>query len=183
MARAADIELTIDDFQTVADRTPYLANLKPSGRYMMEDLHRVGGIPALLKYLLAHTDLIDGTQLTVTGRTLAENVADAPALAFGQEAQDVVRPLGDPIKRTGHIAILRGNLAPGSAVAKITGAEGVRFQGVAKCFDNLDGFYPALAAGEIRSGMVLVLRYQGPKGAPGMPEVLLTTCFSLYGVH
>ena len=171
MARAANIELTIDDFQTVADRTPYLANLKPSGRYYMEDLHRAGGIPALLKYLLAHTDLIDGAQLTVTGRTLAENVADAAELAFGQSAQDVVRSLADPIKRTGHIAILRGNLAPGSAVAKITGAEGVRFQGVGKCFDSLDGFYPALAAGEIRPGMVLVFRYQGPKGAPGMPEV------------
>ncbi|KAH9061299.1 dihydroxy-acid dehydratase [Lactarius vividus] len=172
MARAADVELTIDDFQAVADRTPYLANLKPSGRYYMEDLHRVGGIPSLLKYLLAHTDLIDGTQLTVTGRTLAENVADAAELEFGQPPQDVVRPLADPIKRTGHIAILRGNLAPGSAVAKITGAEGVRFQGVAKCFDSLDGFYPALAAGEIKPGMVLVFRYQGPKGAPGMPEML-----------
>ena len=178
MARAADIELTIDDFQAVANRTPYLANLKPSGRYYMEDLHRVGGIPALLKYLLANTDLIDGSQLTVTGRTLAENVADAPELAFGQ-MQDVVRPLEDPIKRTGHIAILRGNLAPGSAVAKITGAEGVSFQGVAKCFDNLDGFYPALAAGEIKAGMVLVFRYQGPKGAPGMPEVCLIACLLL----
>ncbi|KAH8990520.1 dihydroxy-acid/6-phosphogluconate dehydratase [Lactarius akahatsu] len=179
MARAADVELTIDDFQAVADRTPYLANLKPSGRYYMEDLHRVGGIPSLLKYLLAHTDLIDGTQLTVTGRTLAENVADAAELEFGQPPQDVVRPLADPIKRTGHIAILRGNLAPGSAVAKITGAEGVRFQGVAKCFDSLDGFYPALAAGEIKPGMVLVFRYQGPKGAPGMPEchaLTLTYC-------
>ncbi|KAI9442196.1 dihydroxy-acid dehydratase [Lactarius indigo] len=181
MARAADVELTIDDFQAVADRTPYLANLKPSGRYYMEDLHRVGGIPSLLKYLLAHTDLIDGTQLTVTGRTLAENVADAVELEFGQPPQDVVRPLADPIKRTGHIAILRGNLAPGSAVAKITGAEGVRFQGVAKCFDSLDGFYPALAAGEIKPGMVLVFRYQGPKGAPGMPEVFLTTWAGLAG--
>src|SRR5712691_10492112 len=153
MARAADIDLTIDDFQAVADRTPYLADLKPSGRYYMADLHRVGGIPALLKYLLAHTDLIDGTQLTVTGRTLAENVADAPEL-FVPEAgvvmQDVVRPLTDPIKRTGHIAILKGGLAPGSAVAKITGAEGVRFDGAARCFDELDSFYPALAAGEIR---------------------------------
>ncbi len=174
MARAADIDLTIDDFQAVADRTPYLADLKPSGRYYMADLHRVGGIPALLKYLLAHTDLIDGTQLTVTGRTLAENVADAPDLfvaAAAAAAQDVVRPLEDPIKRTGHIAILRGNLAPGSAVAKITGAEGVRFDGMARCFDNLDAFYPALSAGEIKPGMVLVFRYQGPKGAPGMPEV------------
>ena len=189
MARAADIELTIDDFQAVADRTPYLADLKPSGRYYMADLHRVGGIPALLKYLLAHTDLIDGTQLTVTGRSLAENVADAPELfAVGPSpgtrplpasgivataVQDVVRPLGEPIKRTGHITILRGNLAPGSAVAKITGAEGVRFDGTARCFDDLDAFYPALAAGLIRPGMVLVFRYQGPKGAPGMPEVRL----------
>jgi dihydroxy-acid dehydratase len=178
MARAADIELTIDDFQTVADRTPFLADLKPSGRYYMADLHRVGGIPALLKYLLAHTDhIIDGTQLTVTGRTLAENVADAVELFVGgpggteTQVQDVVRPLENPIKRTGHIAILRGNLAPGSAVAKITGAEGVRFDGTARCFDDEDSFYPALAAGEIRPGMVLVFRYQGPKGAPGMPEV------------
>jgi len=187
MARAADIDLTIDDFQTVADRTPYLADLKPSGRYYMADLHRVGGIPALLKYLLAHTDIIDGTQLTVTGRTLAENVADAPELfAFSPgtrplpvsgtvatAVQDIVRPLAEPIKRTGHITILRGNLAPGSAVAKITGAEGVRFDGTARCFDDLDAFYPALAAGEIWPGMVLVFRYQGPKGAPGMPEVRL----------
>jgi dihydroxy-acid dehydratase len=176
MARAADIDLTIDDFQAVADRTPYLADLKPSGRYYMADLHRVGGIPALLKYLLAHTNLIDGTQLTVTGRTLAENVADAPELfgaatAAAGAVQNVVRPLTNPIKRTGHIAILRGNLAPGSAVAKITGAEGVRFDGTARCFDDLNTFYPALAAGEIKPGMVLVFRYQGPKGAPGMPEV------------
>lgn len=178
MARAADINLTIDDFQTVADRTPYLADLKPSGRYYMEDLHRAGGIPALLKYLLAYTDLIDGTQLTVTGRTLAENVADAaelflvgPGTGTAVAAQDVVRPLSNPIKRTGHIAILRGNLAPGSAVAKITGAEGVRFDGTALCFDDENSLYPALAAGEIKPGMVLIFRYQGPKGAPGMPEV------------
>ena len=173
MARAADIELTIDDFQTVADRTPYLADLKPSGRYYMADLHRAGGIPALLKYLLAHTTgLIDGTQQTVTGRSLAENVADAPELfATSTVVQDVVRPLADPIKRTGHIAILRGNLAPGSAVAKITGAEGVRFEGTARCFDDEKSFYPVLAAGEVKPGMVLIFRYQGPKGAPGMPEV------------
>jgi dihydroxy-acid dehydratase len=179
MARAADIDLTIDDFQTVANRTPYLADLKPSGRYYMADLHRAGGIPALLKYLLAHTDIIDGTQLTVTGRTLAENVADAAELflagadgtASAATAQDVVRPLANPIKRTGHIAILRGNLAPGSAVAKITGAEGVRFDGTVRCFDDENSLYPALAAGEIKPGMVLIFRYQGPKGAPGMPEV------------
>ncbi|KAI9509709.1 dihydroxy-acid dehydratase [Russula earlei] len=183
----ADIDLTIDDFQAVADRTPYLADLKPSGRYLMADLHRVGGIPSLLKYVLAkRPDLVDGTQLTVTGRTLAENVADAAdlfpvepagttdaaAAAAAVQVQDVVRPLADPIKRTGHIAILKGNLAPGSAVAKITGAEGVRFDGAARCFDDQDAFYTALAAGEIRPGMVLVFRYQGPKGAPGMPEML-----------
>ncbi len=170
MARAADIDLTIDDFQTVADRTPYLADLKPSGRYYMADLHRAGGIPALLKYLLAHTDLIDGTQLTVTGRTLAENVADAVE-HFSSEpdtgpVQDVVRPLGNPIKRTGHIAILRGNLAPGSAVAKITGAEDVRFDGTARCFDDKVSFYPALAAGKIKPGMVLIFRYQAPRVPP-----------------
>ncbi|KAI0278472.1 dihydroxy-acid dehydratase [Russula aff. rugulosa BPL654] len=185
MARAADIDLTIDDFQTVADRTPYLADLKPSGRYYMADLHRTGGIPALLKYLLAHTDVIDGTQLTVTGRTLAENVADAPELFLdgpnsgtgtgiaATAQQDVVRPLANPIKRTGHIGILRGNLAPGSAVAKITGAEGVRFDGTARCFDDENSVYPALAAGEIKPGTVLIFRYQGPKGAPGPTAALI----------
>jgi dihydroxy-acid dehydratase len=172
MARAADIDLTIDDFQTVADRTPYLADLKPSGRYCMEDLHRVGGIPALLKYLLAHTDVIDGTQLTVTGRSLAENVADAAELFpagpdTAATAQDVVRPLANPIKRTGHIAILRGNLAPGSAVAKITGAEGVRFDGTVRCFDDENSIYPALAAGEIKGlGWFSFLGTRAPKVPP-----------------
>ncbi|THH15821.1 hypothetical protein EW146_g4724 [Bondarzewia mesenterica] len=134
----------------------------------MEDLHRIGGLPALLKYLRKYTDLLDGSQMTVTGRTLAENLEDVPELDFG--TQDVVRPLDNPIKPTGHITILRGDLAPGSAVAKLTGKEGARFEGVAKCFDSLDGFYPALAAGDIKPGMVLIFRYQGPKGAPGMPE-------------
>ncbi|VDC01636.1 unnamed protein product [Peniophora sp. CBMAI 1063] len=171
MARSADIELTIDDFQRVADRTPYLADLKPSGKYYMEDLHRVGGIPAIIKYLLNHTDLIDGSQMTVTGRTLAQNHEDVPEVDFSA-GQDVVRPLSDPLKPTGHLTILRGNLAPGTAVAKLTGKEGTRFEGVAKCFDSLEPFYPALAAGEIKPGMVLIFRYQGPKGAPGMPEML-----------
>lgn len=170
MARAAEIDLTIDDFQTVADRTPYLADLMPSGRYYMEDIHKIGGVPALVKYLLKNTDLIDGTQLTVTGKTLAENYEDVPDLEF--EKQDVVRKLSDPIKPTGHITIMRGNLAPQSAVAKITGKEGLKFEGIAKCFDSLEGFYPALAAGKITAGMVLIFRYQGPKGAPGMPEML-----------
>ncbi|KAI9061757.1 dihydroxy-acid dehydratase, partial [Trametes sanguinea] len=170
MARAADVELTIDDFQTVADRTPYLADLKPSGKYVMEDLHRVGGIPAILKYLLNHTDLIDGTQMTVTGKTLAENLEDVPELQF--ENQDVVRPLSNPIKATGHLTILRGNLAPDTAVAKITGKEGLRFEGIAKCFDSIPPFFTALEKGEITAGMAIIFRYQGPKGGPGMPEML-----------
>ncbi|KAG2016125.1 dihydroxy-acid dehydratase [Coprinopsis cinerea AmutBmut pab1-1] len=170
MARAAEIDLTIDDFQAVADRTPFLADLMPSGRYYMEDIHRIGGIPAIVKYLLNHSDLIDGNQMTVTGKTLAENLADVPELEFHN--QDVFRPLDNPIKPTGHITILRGNLAPETAVAKLTGKEGLRFEGVARCFDSLEKFYPALAAGEIKPGTVLIFRYQGPKGAPGMPEML-----------
>jgi dihydroxy-acid dehydratase len=170
MARAANVELTIDDFQAISDRTPYLADLKPSGKYYMEDIHKVGGIPSILKYLLRHTDLIDGSQLTVTGKTLAENLENVPELEFDQ--QDVVMKLENPIKKTGHLTILRGNLAPGTAVAKLTGKEGGRFEGTAKCYDDLDSFYPALEAGEIKAGMVLIFRYQGPKGAPGMPEML-----------
>lgn len=170
MARAAEVELTIDDFQMIADKTPFLADLMPSGRYYMEDIHKIGGIPAILKYLLNHTDLIDGTQMTVTGHTLAENLADVPELEF--DKQDIVRSLSNPIKKTGHITIMRGNLAPGTAVAKLTGKEGLKFEGIARCFDSLDGFYPALEAGEIKAGTVLIFRYQGPKGAPGMPEML-----------
>ncbi|KAJ7079092.1 dihydroxy-acid/6-phosphogluconate dehydratase [Mycena belliarum] len=169
MARAADIELTIDDVQMITDKTPYLADLKPSGKYYMEDIHRVGGVPAILKYLLNHTDLIDGSQLTVTGKTLAQNLEDVAELEFNQ---DVVRKLEDPIKSTGHLTILRGNLCPGSAVAKLTGKEGGYFEGTAKCFDSLDTFFEKLGAGEIKAGMVLIFRYQGPKGGPGMPEML-----------
>ncbi|KAF9051106.1 dihydroxy-acid and 6-phosphogluconate dehydratase [Hymenopellis radicata] len=170
MARAANIQLDVDDFQKVADRTPYLADLKPSGKYYMEDVHKVGGIPAIVKYLLNHTDLIDGSQLTVTGKTLAQNLEDVEELSF--DNQDVIRKLDNPIKKTGHLTILRGNLAPGSAVAKLTGKEGLKFEGTARCFDSLDGFFPALEAGEIKAGTVLIFRYQGPKGAPGMPEML-----------
>ncbi|KAF8973076.1 dihydroxy-acid/6-phosphogluconate dehydratase [Flammula alnicola] len=170
MARAADIELAIDDFQMIADKTPFLADLMPSGRYYMEDIHKIGGIPAILKYLLNNTDLIDGSQLTVTGKTLAENLVDVAELEF--DKQDVFRRLDNPIKPTGHLTILRGNLAPGTAVAKLTGKEGLRFEGIAKCFDDLAGFYVLLEKGEIKPGMVLIFRYQGPKGAPGMPEML-----------
>ncbi|KAI0930192.1 hypothetical protein AcV5_006973 [Taiwanofungus camphoratus] len=170
IARAANVPLTIDDFQQIADKTPYLADLKPSGKFLMEDLHKVGGIPALVKYLLKNTDLIDGSQMTVTGKTLAENLEDVPELDM--TTQDVVKPLSNPIKKTGHITILRGNLAPGTAVAKLTGKEGSRFEGVAKCFDTLPPFYTALEAGELKEGTVIIFRYQGPKGAPGMPEML-----------
>ncbi|KAK0504815.1 dihydroxy-acid/6-phosphogluconate dehydratase [Armillaria luteobubalina] len=180
MARAADIELTVDDFQAISDKTPYIADLKPSGKYYMEDVHRVGGIPAILKYLLNHTDLIDGSQLTVTGKTLAQNLEDVEELSF--DNQDVIKKLDDPIKKTGHLTILRGNLAPGTAVAKLTGKEGLRFEGTAKCFDSLEGFFPALEAGEIKSGMVLIFRYQGPKGAPGMPEVWPTAALAGAGL-
>ncbi|KAG8806372.1 hypothetical protein FRC17_005056 [Serendipita sp. 399] len=156
--------------KTISDKTPYLADLRPSGKYMMEDLNKVGGVPAVLKYLLKNTNLIHGDALTVTGKTLAENLQDIPELDF--QNQDVVRPLNDPIKSTGHICILRGSLAPDSAVAKLTGKEGLRFEGVAKCFDVEADFYKSLKAGEITAGTVVIFRYQGPKGGPGMPEML-----------
>nr|GAT44629.1 dihydroxy-acid dehydratase [Mycena chlorophos] len=170
MARAADIELTIDDFQMITNKTPVLADLKPSGKYYMEDIHRVGGVPAIMKYLLNHTDLLDGSQLTVTGKTLAQNLEHVTEVDFA--TQDVVLPPNKPVKPIGHLTILYGNLSPGSAVAKLTGKEGARFEGTAKCFDSLDTFFPSLEAGEITAGMVLIFRYQGPKGAPGMPEML-----------
>ncbi|KAG2055240.1 dihydroxy-acid and 6-phosphogluconate dehydratase [Suillus hirtellus] len=170
IARAADVPLTIDDFQMISDRTPYLADLKPSGKYYMEDIHKIGGIPAIIKYLLKNTDLIDGSQMTVTGKTLAENLVDVPELDF--DTQDVIKKLDDPIKPSGHLTILKGSLAPGTAVAKLTGKEGLRFEGVAKCFDSVHDFYPALERGDIKHGMVLIFRYQGPKGGPGMPEML-----------
>ncbi|KAI6166154.1 dihydroxy-acid and 6-phosphogluconate dehydratase [Pisolithus thermaeus] len=162
MARAADIPLTIDDFQEIADRTPYIADLKPSGKYYMEDVHKIGGIPALLKYLLKHTDLIDGNQMTVTGKTLAENLEDVAELDF--ESQDVIRSIKDPIKTTGHVNILRGTLAPGTAVAKLTGKEGLHFEVARHCHSESD-FYPSLEKGEIKPGTVLIFRYQGPTAA------------------
>jgi dihydroxy-acid dehydratase len=171
MARAADITLTIDDFQAVSDRTPLLAALKPSGRYVMEDLHHVGGTPAVMKLLLEHGAL-DGDCLTVTGTTVAENLAGLPGLTGGQA---VIHPWDDPIKDTGHIQILRGNLAPDGAVAKITGKEGLRFQGRAKPFDSEEEMLAALERGGIAPGDVVIIRYEGPKGGPGMPEMLTPT--------
>jgi dihydroxy-acid dehydratase len=171
MARAVDVPLSIDDFQAVSNRVPYLADLKPSGKYVQEDLHRVGGTPAVMKYLL-EKGLLDGDCLTVTGRTLAQNLADLPGLAAGQE---IVRPLEHPIKATGHIQILMGNLAPQGAVAKITGKEGVRFSGPARVFDGEEDMLAALEQKRIEKGDVIVIRYEGPKGGPGMPEMLTPT--------
>ncbi len=171
MARAVDINLTIDDFQKVSDRIPFLADLKPSGQYVMEDVHNIGGTPAVMKYLL-EKELIDGNCLTVTGNTIAENLANLPGLTAGQE---VILPLENPIKTTGHIQILRGNLAPGGSVAKITGKEGLVFSGPAKVYDCEEDMLSALEQKQIIKGDVVVIRYEGPKGGPGMPEMLTPT--------
>jgi dihydroxy-acid dehydratase len=171
MARAVGVDLGIDDFQAVSDRVAYLADLKPSGRYLMEDLHEVGGVPAVMKMLL-NADLLDGDCITVTGRTLAENLAEAPNLA---EGQDIVRPLDEPLKASGHIRILKGNLAPGGAVAKITGKEGLEFSGPARVFDCEEDMLAALEQDGIQEGDVVIIRYEGPKGGPGMPEMLTPT--------
>ena len=171
MARAVDVPLTIDDFQSVSDRVPFLADLKPSGKYVMEDLHNVGGTPAVMKYLLEQ-GLIDGECLTVTGKTVAENLQDLPGLSDGQ---DVFHALDNPIKASGHIQILKGNLAPGGSVAKITGKEGLTFTGPAKVYDSEEAMLAALEQNAISKGDVVVIRYEGPKGGPGMPEMLTPT--------
>jgi len=171
MAKAVDVKLTIDDFQKVSDRVPFLADLKPSGRYVQEDLHAVGGTPAVMKYLLENR-LMDGDCLTVTGRTLAENLAHLPGLTPGQ---DVVHPLSNPIKPTGHITILRGNLSPEGAVAKITGKEGLKFTGPARVFDSEEEMLAGLEQKKIQKGDVVIIRFEGPTGGPGMPEMLTPT--------
>ena len=171
MARAVDVALTIDDFQAVSDRVPLLADLKPSGKYVMEDLHNVGGTPAVMKYLL-EKGCIKGDCLTVTGKTIAENLKGLPGL---KAEQDVIHPLERPIKKTGHIHILKGNLAPGGAVAKITGKEGAHFSGPARVYDSEEAMLASLERNEIAKGDVVVIRYEGPKGGPGMPEMLTPT--------
>jgi len=171
MARAVNVELAIDDFQKVSDRIPFIADLKPSGKYVMEDLHNVGGVPAVMKYLL-EKGLLDGSCMTVTGKTLAENLSDVPGLKAGQ---DVILPLEKPIKDSGHIRILKGSFAPGGAVAKITGKEGLRFSGPARVFDCEEDMLKGVERGDIRKGDVIVIRYEGPKGGPGMPEMLTPT--------
>jgi dihydroxy-acid dehydratase len=171
MARSVGVELIIDDFEHVSERVPYLADLKPSGKYVMAELHQVGGIPAVLKYLLAK-GFIAGDCLTVTGKTLAENLASLPDLKAGQ---DVIHPVEKPIKSTGHLRILRGNLAPQGAVAKITGKEGLRFSGPARVFDSEEDMLHALEQKKIKKGDVVIIRFEGPKGGPGMPEMLTPT--------
>jgi len=171
IARAVDVPLTIDDLQAASDRVPLLGDLKPSGKYVQEDLHLVGGTPAVLKLLL-EAGLLKGDCLTVTGKTIAENLEDVFGLAGGQE---IIRPLDDPIKKSGHIQILKGSLAPDGAVAKITGKEGERFAGSAKVYDSEEEMLAALERQEIEKGDVVIIRYEGPKGGPGMPEMLTPT--------
>ena len=171
MARAVGVELGPADFQKVARRIPYIADLKPSGKFVQEDLHSIGGTSGLMKYLL-DKGLMDGDCMTVTGKTLAENLAASKGLAPGQK---IIQPVENPIKPTGHITILHGNLAPGSAVAKITGKEGSRFRGPARVFDSEEAMLAALEQGVIKRGDVVIIRYEGPKGGPGMPEMLTPT--------
>ena len=171
MARAVEVPLTIDDFQTASDRVPLLADLKPSGRFVQEELHEVGGTPAVMKLLLEH-GLIDGSCLTVTGKTVAENLVDLPGLKEGQE---VIAPFDKPLKATGHLRIMRGNFCPDGAVAKITGKEGLLFSGTANCFDSEEDMLHALEEKKINKGDVVIIRYEGPQGGPGMPEMLTPT--------
>jgi dihydroxy-acid dehydratase len=171
IAKAADIDLTIDDFQRISDSTPFLADLKPSGKYLMKDLHNIGGVPAVLKFMLEN-NMLHGDCLTVTGNTLAENLASVPSL---KDNQDLFRPLNNPIKATGHIRILKGNLATGGSVAKITGKEGLRFIGPARVFNGEYDANDGIREGKVKKGDVVVIRYEGPKGGPGMPEMLKPT--------
>jgi dihydroxy-acid dehydratase len=171
MARSVDVPLTIDDFQRISDRIPLLADMKPSGSHVQEDLDRVGGIPALMKYLLEE-GLLQGDCLTVTGKTLAENLKDAQPLAADQK---IIHPLNKPVHKSGHIRILRGNLAPDGAVGKITGKEGLAFTGPAIVFDSEEQMLAALEDHQIKKDDVIIIRYEGPQGGPGMPEMLTPT--------
>ncbi|MEO8582230.1 MAG: dihydroxy-acid dehydratase [Flavitalea sp.] len=172
MAKSVDVKLTQDDFQEVSDRIPMLADFKPSGKYLMQDLHQYGGVPAVMKYLLKN-GLLHGDCLTVTGKTIAENLVSVPDLDFDQ--QKIILPLEAPIKKTGHLQILYGNLAEGGSVAKITGKEGERFEGPARVFDGEFELIKGISSGRVQKGDVVVIRQVGPKGAPGMPEMLKPT--------
>ena len=172
IAKSVGVELTQDDFQKISDRVPVLADFKPSGKYLMQDLHQHGGVPAVMKYLLKN-GLLHGDCLTVTGRTIAENLKDVPDLNF--ETQTIIHPLNQPLKVTGHLQILYGNLAAGGSVAKISGKEGEKFQGTARVFEGEFELISGINSGKIKTGDVVVIRYVGPKGAPGMPEMLKPT--------
>ena len=171
IARAAQISFTLQDFQRISDNTPFLADLKPSGKYLMEDVHRVGGIPAVMKYLLSK-GLLHGDCLTVTGKTIAENLAEVEGLKKGQ---DVIMSIETPIKASGHLRMLYGNLAPGGSVAKITGKEGLNYKGTAKVFEGEYAANNGIRDGRVNKGDVVVIRYEGQKGGPGMPEMLKPT--------
>lgn len=171
IARAAEVDFSLEDFRKICDTTPFLADLKPSGKYAMEDVHKIGGIPAVLKYMLEQ-GMLHGDCLTVTGKTLAENLQDVPSLAEGQE---IIKPVEQPIKKTGHIRILYGNLAEEGSVAKITGKEGLVFTGKANVFNSEYEANEGISEGKVKKGEVVVIRYEGPKGGPGMPEMLKPT--------
>lgn len=177
MAKSVDVALTQDDFQTISNRIPVLADMKPSGKYMMEDLHKIGGVPAVMKYLLK-LGWLHGDCLTVTGKTIAENLAEIPDLDF--ESQKIIFPVENPIKATGHLQILYGNLAEGGSVAKISGKEGEFFEGPARVFNGEFELIAGISSGKVRPGDVVVIRDVGPKGAPGMPEMLKPTS-AIYG--
>jgi dihydroxy-acid dehydratase len=172
MAKSVDVPLTQEDFQRISDKTPVLADFKPSGKYLMQELHAHGGVPAVMKYLL-EKGLLNGDCLTVTGKTVAENLAGVPGLNF--ETQKIIYPLEQPLKKTGHLQILYGNLAEKGSVAKISGKEGERFVGPARVFDGEKDLVAGIANGRVKKGDVVVIRYEGPKGAPGMPEMLKPT--------
>lgn len=172
IAKSVGVPLTQDDFQAISDRVPVLADFKPSGKYLMQDLHSKGGVPAVMKYLLGK-GLLHGDCLTVTGKTVAENLENAPDLNF--ETQDIIYPLERPLKKTGHLQILYGNLAEGGSVAKISGKEGERFEGTARVFDGEHDLIKGIQSGRVHAGDVVVIRNIGPKGAPGMPEMLKPT--------
>jgi dihydroxy-acid dehydratase len=171
MARSVGVPLSIDDFQTVSDRVPFIADLKPSGKYVMEDLHHVGGTPAVMKYLL-EKGYLKGDCITVSGKTIAQNLVELKGLADGQK---VIYPVEKPIKESGHIRIMRGNFCPDGAVAKITGKEGLKFSGPARCYDSEEDMLHGLERKEIKKGDVIIIRYEGPQGGPGMPEMLTVT--------
>jgi len=169
--RDPTVRIGLDDFQRISDVTPFLADLKPSGTYVMEDVQNIGGTPGLIKFMIG-AGLFDGSQMTVTGKTWAENVADHPGLTAGQQ---IIRPLSNPVKATGHLQIMYGNVCPGGGVAKITGKEGETFHGVAKVYDSEPAMMAGLERREIECGQVVIIRYEGPTGGPGLPEMLTPT--------